>query len=330
MAAAKLQRLKLLFGDNELPQRPSSTHPRTIDHELGGLHPNLLQITSQQAEKPFTSQSFQSFEGNASSPGNTSPDQAVAITGNSQLPEDHDIPQCSTLPSQLANRDEVDSARSARDQIRVRETDTSLTVDSSPHSSKEELERPKATDTLSDKLMRLQLLLGDMERPQKPSPTKRRIIDEEMGDFYPTQDQSIAQVAEVPTPPVDHKLVKEVIKADPYDSLDDGSDMDDPFFAACARKEAEKEAKKKRKKKNKSAIMEAQKNSFHSMSSRATDAVGSMSKLKFSEGVTKLGTFCPIHAVAKFPYKHIGKENSEAVADAFFNAGKFWDRTFDV
>lgn len=40
--------------------------------------------------------------------------------------------------------------------------------------------------------------------------------------------------------------------------------------------------------------------------------------------------FCPIIALAKFPYKHIEKAKSERVADFFFNAGKFWTRTWDL
>ncbi len=41
-------------------------------------------------------------------------------------------------------------------------------------------------------------------------------------------------------------------------------------------------------------------------------------------------TFCPILAVAKFPYKYITKEHQERVAQAFFAGGKFWERTWDL
>src|SRR5215469_6005675 len=36
--------------------------------------------------------------------------------------------------------------------------------------------------------------------------------------------------------------------------------------------------------------------------------------------------FCPVLPLSKFPYKFIPKEDSEDVADKFFNAGKFWTR----
>lgn len=41
-------------------------------------------------------------------------------------------------------------------------------------------------------------------------------------------------------------------------------------------------------------------------------------------------TFCPIQAVSKYPYRYVGKQFSETVAQRFFNAGKFWARTWDV
>lgn len=40
--------------------------------------------------------------------------------------------------------------------------------------------------------------------------------------------------------------------------------------------------------------------------------------------------FCSILALAKFPYKHIEKRTSESVAGRFFNAGKFWMRSWDL
>jgi hypothetical protein len=40
--------------------------------------------------------------------------------------------------------------------------------------------------------------------------------------------------------------------------------------------------------------------------------------------------FVPIVAFSKFPYKYIPKKHKEDVADAFFNAGKFWDCTWDL
>jgi hypothetical protein len=40
--------------------------------------------------------------------------------------------------------------------------------------------------------------------------------------------------------------------------------------------------------------------------------------------------FVPVVAFSKFPYKYITKNRKEDVADAFFNAGKFWDCTWDL
>ncbi|KAL9052680.1 MAG: hypothetical protein Q9162_005239 [Coniocarpon cinnabarinum] len=40
--------------------------------------------------------------------------------------------------------------------------------------------------------------------------------------------------------------------------------------------------------------------------------------------------FCPIMAVSKYPYKFVASDISESIADRFFNAGKFWDRTWDI
>ena len=40
--------------------------------------------------------------------------------------------------------------------------------------------------------------------------------------------------------------------------------------------------------------------------------------------------FCPILAVSRYPYRHLGKDLSEIVADCYFNAGKFWERSWDM
>lgn len=40
--------------------------------------------------------------------------------------------------------------------------------------------------------------------------------------------------------------------------------------------------------------------------------------------------FCPVQPLSKFPYKFLPKEDSEEVADKFFNAGKFWTRVWDM
>jgi hypothetical protein len=41
-------------------------------------------------------------------------------------------------------------------------------------------------------------------------------------------------------------------------------------------------------------------------------------------------SFVPIISLSKFPYKYIPKNCKEDVADAFFNAGKFWTRSWDL
>ena len=40
--------------------------------------------------------------------------------------------------------------------------------------------------------------------------------------------------------------------------------------------------------------------------------------------------FCPVLAVSRYPYRHVGKDLSEIVASSYFNAGKFWERTWDM
>jgi hypothetical protein len=41
-------------------------------------------------------------------------------------------------------------------------------------------------------------------------------------------------------------------------------------------------------------------------------------------------SFVPIVPLSKFPYKYIPKNRKEDVADAFFNAGQFWNRSWDL
>jgi len=40
--------------------------------------------------------------------------------------------------------------------------------------------------------------------------------------------------------------------------------------------------------------------------------------------------FCPIQALAKYPYKFVPKAYSQAVASAIFDGGKFWQREWDL
>ncbi|KZF24156.1 hypothetical protein L228DRAFT_90810 [Xylona heveae TC161] len=40
--------------------------------------------------------------------------------------------------------------------------------------------------------------------------------------------------------------------------------------------------------------------------------------------------FCPIQAVAKYPYRYVNKEAEEAIARKFFAGGKFYERNWDV
>ena len=40
--------------------------------------------------------------------------------------------------------------------------------------------------------------------------------------------------------------------------------------------------------------------------------------------------FAPVNQLDKFPYKFVPKEDMENVADAFFNAGKFWEREWHL
>ncbi len=247
--------------------------------------------------------------------------------------EESGLPDQPSLSRQRTIDDELGDLHSSQVQITSQATEATPET-APPQSSNQPLKSTESNkqDKSANKSKRLQLLFGDVERPQQPSPSQQRIIDDEMGDFYSSQDQNSSPAAEAASPTINHAMVREVVRADPYDSLEDGSDIDDPFIAACARKEAERLVQSR----NKSKMKKSQGNKpqtqkrYHSMDLRTTDPTGGMAELKPSEGTTKLGTFCPIHAVAKFPYKYIDKEHSEAVADAFFNAGKFWERTFDV
>ncbi|KAL4897164.1 hypothetical protein BDV59DRAFT_190949 [Aspergillus ambiguus] len=42
------------------------------------------------------------------------------------------------------------------------------------------------------------------------------------------------------------------------------------------------------------------------------------------------GTFSPLMAVARFPYRHVKGELSQKVASQFFDGGKFWERRWDL
>ena len=40
--------------------------------------------------------------------------------------------------------------------------------------------------------------------------------------------------------------------------------------------------------------------------------------------------FTPIQALAKYPYRFCNKSHSQGIASAFFDAGKFWKREWDL
>lgn len=42
------------------------------------------------------------------------------------------------------------------------------------------------------------------------------------------------------------------------------------------------------------------------------------------------GSFCPLIAVSRFPYRFIHGDLSQAVASAFFDGGKFWKRRWNM
>lgn len=42
------------------------------------------------------------------------------------------------------------------------------------------------------------------------------------------------------------------------------------------------------------------------------------------------GQFSPLLAIAKYPYRHIKGSLSQEVSSRFFDAGKFWNRSWDV
>lgn len=41
-------------------------------------------------------------------------------------------------------------------------------------------------------------------------------------------------------------------------------------------------------------------------------------------------SFCPIAGVSRFPYKYIRSGDADAIAKRFFDAGKFWNRCWDL
>lgn len=331
MATAKLQRLRFLFGDKDLPQQPNSIYERTIDAELGGLHSSLAHLTLKEPEESSNNSLSSLSQDNTVTPCPDTDNQFNSVIkevrqeslSRDQNKNDNELPDSHLTQAQAASQD----ADSPSDALSSTELTPCQAIISPVHN--------EIPDKAASKSRRLQLLFGNLDLPKQPNSTQERTIDQELEDFYSSQAQNTLSPIEAHPQQVNVAMVREVVQADPYDSLEDGSDMDDPFIAACARKEAKRlsesqnKSKKKNKNKNQGTKVETQKRS-HNMDLRATDAPASLSKLKLSEGATKLGTFCPISSVAKFPYKYIDKDHSEAVADAFFNAGKFWDRTFDV
>lgn len=54
------------------------------------------------------------------------------------------------------------------------------------------------------------------------------------------------------------------------------------------------------------------------------------SKLHKGQLGEKHTSFCPILALAKYPYKFVDKKHSQRIASTFFDGGKFWNRSWDL
>lgn len=50
----------------------------------------------------------------------------------------------------------------------------------------------------------------------------------------------------------------------------------------------------------------------------------------YSEEGFLIGSFCPLLAVSRFPYKYIGEDAGDRVAKLFFDQGKFWSRAWQM
>ena len=87
--------------------------------------------------------------------------------------------------------------------------------------------------------------------------------------------------------------------------------------------------KRKGKKKGKQGLTTT---AAHTVVIRPTKTTDSTlgSGLQLGELAPSGEKFCPILAVSRFPYRHVGKDLSEIVASSYFNAGKFWERTWDM
>ena len=72
-------------------------------------------------------------------------------------------------------------------------------------------------------------------------------------------------------------------------------------------------------------------NGPRNMENRMADISGLSSSMK-EQSCLASGTrsFCPIAAVSRFPYKYIRSGDADAIANRFFNAGKFWNRCWDL
>ncbi|KAI9816462.1 MAG: hypothetical protein M1827_001594 [Pycnora praestabilis] len=73
-------------------------------------------------------------------------------------------------------------------------------------------------------------------------------------------------------------------------------------------------------------ITQSSTNLAHSSNSPEDNALD----MRFGELAPAEQAFCPIQAVAKFPYKYINKEAQESIAQTFFAGGRFWERTWDL
>ncbi|EEP82674.1 predicted protein [Uncinocarpus reesii 1704] len=126
-----------------------------------------------------------------------------------------------------------------------------------------------------------------------------------------TVNEPVPSTSDLPTKPapVMHQL-------DNNDKDDSDSEYEDPYLAALAA------SAKGRAKHNSGMTAKSFKGS--------KTATSTVDAEVFSQPFAETGHFCPAVVISRFPYKYLKGDLSEKVAKAFFDAGKFWSREWDL
>ncbi|KAI5307313.1 hypothetical protein KEM56_000020 [Ascosphaera pollenicola] len=148
-----------------------------------------------------------------------------------------------------------------------------------------------------DRKARLKMLIGGTDSELLYLDTRRQ-------DLVPKQEEVKPSVSQ-PTLP-----------AAPADNAS-SSDVEDEYLQSVMNVSLPDESRRSKR-------------TLHKTSGNARPQYAKLSLKEMIQEDVEIGSFCPLLAVAKFPYKYVHTRTADKIAKSHFDQGKIWSRTWDL